>query len=478
MEEKDHQVNKAINDRSSIPLIRGLGLFTGILLVAGSMIGSGVFKKIVPMSQTGLSETWILMAWIIAGIITMFGAFTLSGLSSMTEQSGGIYEYLRLSFGNFFSFLFGWTDFTITGSASIAAVAFIFSQSVNALIPLPNLFQSLEHISIGNFIFPFADSGIKLLAIATIILLTWVNYRGVRKGGAINNIITSAKIMGILILILLGLFYIAPSEAYGSTAVNAEQNLEGTTFFSAMFGAMLSAFWAYDGWINISFVTGEIKNPKRNIPLAIMTGVSIAMLLYVLVNYAYMQVLPLSQLALVDKNTIGAAVVAKTLIGISGQALILILIMVSVFGTLNALLLGHSRVHFRMAQEKFFFKKAANVHPTYRTPYVALLYTMTWSCLLVISGTFDMLTDMVIFTGFLFYGLLAIALIKMKRKGLVKVKVIGYPLIPVIIILFSAALIINTIMVQPKQSLIGMGLVLSGVPFYYYFKRNKQQVKS
>ena len=469
--------NETSADRTNIPLIRTLGLFTGILLVAGTMIGSGVFKKIIPMAQTGLSETWILMAWVIAGVITMFGAFTLSGLSSLTEESGGVYEYLRLSFGNFFSFLFGWTDFTILGCASVAAVAFIFSQIVNALIPLPDPFISLEHISIGNFIFPFADSGVKLLAIATIILLTWVNYRGVQKGGMINNIVTSAKILGILILILLGLFYIAPPADVTTEPASAliEHNLQGTAFYSAMFGAMLSAFWAYDGWTNLSFVTGEIKNPKRNIPLAIMVGVSIAMLLYVLVNYSYMHVLSLPQLAVVDKNTIGAVVVAETLIGAAGKTLIVVLIMLSVFGTLNSLILAHSRVYFRMAQENYFFKKAANVHPTYRTPYISLLYTMIWSCILVISGTFDMLTDMVIFAGFLFYGLLAVALLKMKRKGLIKVKVIGYPVIPVIIILFSAALIINTIMVQPKQSLIGMGLVLSGVPFYYYFKTNKQR---
>lgn len=473
MEDKYKNENRSVTDRASIPLVRALGLFTGILLVAGVMIGSGVFKKIIPMAQTGLGETAILMAWIVAGIITMFGAFTLSGLSSMTEESGGVYEYLRLSFGNFFSFLFGWTDFTIMGCASVAAVAFIFAQTVHALIPLPNPFISLEHISIGNFILPFADSGIKLLAIAAIVLLTWVNYRGVRKGGIVNNVVTSAKILGILVLIVLGLSYIAPA-AEPATAVT-ENNLGGGAFFSAMFGAMLSAFWAYDGWSNISFVTGEIKNPKRNVPLAIICGVSIAMLLYVLVNYSYMHVLSLQQLAAVDKNTIGAVVVAEEIIGAAGKTLIVALIMVSVFGTLNGIILAHSRVYFRMAQEKYFFKNAANVHPAYRTPYVSLLYTMIWSCILVVSGTFDMLTDMVIFAGFLFYGLLAVALIKMKRKGIIKTKVIGYPVLPVIIILFSIALIVNTVMVQPKQSVIGLGLVLSGVPFYYYFKKQGQK---
>ena len=476
MEEKYPSENKAANDRTSIPLVRALGLFTGVLLVAGVMIGSGVFKKIIPMAQTGLDETSILMAWVIAGIITMFGAFTLSGLSSITEESGGVYEYLRLSFGNFFSFLFGWTDFAIMGSASVAAVAYIFAQTVHALAPLPNPLAALDQVSIGNFIFPFANSGIKLLAIAAIILLTWINYRGVQKGGMVSNIVTSAKILGIVILILLGLFYTAPDTEISTTA--KEMNLEGGAFFSAIFGAMLSAFWAYDGWSNISFVTGEIKNPKRNVPLAIIAGVSIAMLLYLLVNYAYMHVLTLTQLAAVDQNTIGAVVVTEKIIGAAGKTLIVMLIMVSVFGTLNGIILAHSRVYFRMAQEKYFFKNAARVHPTYRTPYVSLVYTMIWSCMLVISGTFDMLTDMVIFAGFLFYGLLALAVIKLKRKGVITVKVIGYPVIPVIIILFSIALIVNTVMVQPKQSLIGLGLVLTSVPFYYYFNKQRQSVSN
>ncbi|MBK8089022.1 MAG: amino acid permease [Chitinophagaceae bacterium] len=450
-------------------LKRVLGLSTGILLVAGMMIGSGVFKKIIPMAQTGLSEGWIIAAWVGAGIITMFGAFTLAGLSSLTEESGGVYEYLRLSFGNFFSFLFGWTDFTIMGCASVAALGFIFAQTVNVFIPLGNPFHSLEHVSIAGFVFPFADGGIKLLAITAIALLTWVNYRGVQNGGLVNNIVTSAKIIGILLLIVLGLSYSPVKEAV-VVITEPGLTLHGTALLSAVLAAMLSAFWAYDGWSNISFITGELKNPKRNIPIAIMSGVAIAMLLYVLVNFAYMNVLSLEKLRAVDQSRIGAAVVAETLLGKVGQSLIVVLIMISVFGTLNGIILAHARIYYRMAQEKFFFQKAATVHPVYRTPSVALLYTMLWSCILVISGTFDMLTNMVIFAGFLFYSLLALALFKMKRNGTIKAKVIGYPVIPAVIMLFSIALLINTVITEPKQSLIGLGLVLSGVFFYYYFR--------
>lgn len=466
-------MNTEKNSTAQPTLKRVLGLSTGILLVAGMMIGSGVFKKIVPMAQTGLSESWIIVAWIGAGLITMFGAFTIAGLSALTEESGGVYEYLRLSFGNFFSFLFGWTDFTIMGCASIAALGFIFAQTVNVFIPLGNPFYSLEYFSIAGFIFPFADGGIKLLAIAAIVLLTLVNYRGVQNGGLVNNIITSAKITGILLLIVLGLSHTAVSETQTVSAAPVPQ-LHGIALLSAVLAAMLSAFWAYDGWSNISFIAGEIKNPKRNIPLAIISGVAIAMLLYVLINIAYMHVLPLQALRAVAESQIGAAVVAETLVGKAGESLIVLLIMISVFGTLNGIILAHARIYYRMAQEKFFFKKAATVHPVYRTPSVALLYTMLWSCVLVLSGTFDMLTNMVIFAGFLFYGLVAVALFKMKRNGSIKTNVIGYPFIPAFITLFSVALLVNTVVTQPQQSLIGAGLVLSGVPFYFYFKAKKE----
>ncbi len=231
-------------------LIRALGLFTATFLVAGIMIGSGVFKKIVPTAQTGLSESWILLAWVLAGFVTILGALNVAGLSSLTEESGGVYEYLRLSFGNLCSFLFGWTDFTIIGTASVAAISFIFSHTINSLIELPNPLAHLQDYSIGNFIYPFADSGIKILAISTIVLLTWVNYRGVRESGTINNIFTSAKIFGLLVLIVLGLFYVSP-EGSQNLSNSVENSFQGGSFFAAFFLVMLNVLWAYDGWLDI-----------------------------------------------------------------------------------------------------------------------------------------------------------------------------------------------------------------------------------
>lgn len=455
-------------DRTKIPLNRVLSLPAGILLVAGIMIGSGVFKKIAPMAQTGLGEFYILMAWIIAGVITMFGAFTYSGLATMTTETGGVYEYLRIVYGDFIAYLFGWAIFMIGGSGAIAALAFVFSQSVNTLVHIPDPFYALKEFSIGGILFPFDSSGIKLFAVFTISVLTWINYRGVKKGTALNNVVTWAKILGISLLILLGLFFSGSKSSDGGAD---PLPLSGAALFSAMFGAMLSALWAYDGWANITYVTGEIRNPQRNVPIAIVSGIGIAMALYVLLNYSFMNVLSLSQLAAVGQNKIAAAEVAGVILGQPGRVLIALLIMTSTFGALNACIITYPRVYYRMAQEKAFFHHAAKVHPVFRTPYISMIYSCVWSCILVVSGTFDMLTNLIVFSGYLFFGLVAWGLVRMKRKGIIQSKVIAYPAAPIIIILFSLALVINTMIVETKQSMIGLGLVLSGIPFYYYFKR-------
>ncbi len=460
-------------DRSKIPLNRVLGLPTGILLVAGIMIGSGTFKKIAPMSQSLMSEPWILLAWVIAGIVTLLGAFTYAGLASMTTQSGGVYEYLRLIYGKFFAFLFGWMMFTIGGSGAIAALAFVFAQSVNTLFPLPEPLHTLKDLSIGNFIFPFASSGIKLLAILTIVLLNWINYRGVKNGSVLNNVVTAAKICGIALLIVMGLLYTHPSGE-NSTVQNISMP-SGIALFSALFGALLSALWAYDGWANITYITGEIKNPQKNVPLAITGGVLIAMTLYILVNYAYMQVLPMYVLAAIGENEVAAAKVAGVIMGDTGTIIISLLIMICTFGAVNACIMVYPRLYYRMAQEGSFFKKASYVHPRFRTPYISLLYSCIWSSILVLSGTFDLLTNLVIFTGFLFFGAIAWGLIRMKRKGLITTKVVGYPFTPIILILFSLVLVINTIKVQPQQSLLGLLMVFSGLPLYYYFKSSNKK---
>ena len=459
-------------DRTKIPLKRVIGLPTSILLVAGIMIGSGAFKKIAPMSQSLMSEPYILLVWIVAGIITIFGAFTYSGLASMTDQTGGIYEYLRLIYGEWVAFLLGWTYFIIVGTGSIAALAFVFSQSADALFHFPQLLPAFKDISIANFIFPFSGLSVKILAMSMIILLTWLNIRGVKNAGKLNNVVTAAKILGILLLIGAGVFYMG--EPVRMLQDGTFHPLRGAALFSGFFGALLSALWAYDGWANITFVTGEIKNPERNLPYAIIGGVGIATLLYVLLNYVYMKVLSVEQLAAIPEHKIAAAVVSETLFGRAGASLIVVLILTCTFGALNGCVISYPRISFRMAQEKVFFKKAAYVHPVFKTPYVALIYSCVWSCVLVITGTFDQITNLVVFSGYLFFGLAAAGLIKMKMQKKITKKVIGYPVIPVIIILFSLILVINTLIVNTRATLLGLLLMFSGLPFYFWFKRRSK----
>ena len=458
------------SDRSRIPLKRVIGLPTSILLVAGIMIGSGVFKKIAPMSQSLMSEPYILLAWASAGLITILGAFTYSGLASMTNETGGIYEYLRLIYGDFVAYLLGWTYFMIVGSGSIAALAFVFSQSADALFHFPVLLSGLKDFSIAQFIYPFRGLSIKLLAMTMIILLTLVNIRGVKNAGKLNNVITTAKILGILLLIFAGIFYAGEPGAMLQEG-NAILPLKGAALFSGFFGALLSALWAYDGWANITFVTGELKNPERNLPFAVIGGVGIATILYVTLNWVYMNVLPVEQLARIPEHKIAAAVVSESLFGRAGATLIVVLILICTFGALNGCIISYPRISFRMAQEKVFFKRAAWVHPVFHTPYIALFYSGVWSCILVFTGTFDEITNLVVFSTYLFFGLAAAGLMKMKIKKRITKRVIGYPVVPVIIILFSLVLVINTLIVQTRASLLGLLLMFSGVPFYFWFKR-------
>ncbi|HEY4936722.1 MAG TPA: amino acid permease, partial [Puia sp.] len=395
-----------------------------------------------------------------------------SGLARMTNETGGIYEYLRLIYGDFVAYLLGWTYFIIVGSGSIAALAFVFSQSADALFHFPVLLPRYQNFSIARFIFPFQGLSVKILAMSMITILTWFNIRGIKNAGKLNNVVTGAKILGILLLISAGIFYVGEPASMLQVGESFHP-LAGAALFSGFFAALLSALWAFDGWANITFVTGEIKNPQRNLPYAIIGGVGIATILYVLLNYVYMKVLPLKQLASIPEHKIAAAIVSETLFGRAGASLIVLLILTCTFGALNGCIISYPRISFRMAQEKVFFKKVAWVHPVFNTPYVSLIYYCVWSCVLVITGTFDQITDLVVFSGYMFFGLAAAGLIKMKLQKKITKKVIGYPVIPVIIILFSLILVVNTLIVNTRASLLGILLMFSGLPFYFWFKRRK-----
>jgi basic amino acid/polyamine antiporter, APA family len=460
-----------MSDNHSAPTLkRELGLFTSTLLVAGLVIGSGVFKKIGPMANTGLGEGAILAAWAVAGIVTFFGALSAGGLSTMTDQSGGTYEYFRLSFGQTFAFISGWSDFMVVGTGVNAALAYFFAQAVNSMIPLPNPLDAMAHISLFGFIHPFDQSGIKIVAIITMVILTAINCIGTKESGVFNNIVTSAKIIGILIVVVIGLAW---PVSHNANSVATVSNTGSVSFMSGFFTALLAALWAYDGWIYVTNVAGEVKDSRKKMPLALAFGILITIVVFLVVDYVYMRNLPLSELRAVPEDGIAALAVAEHMFGQVGKTLLGVLVIVAVFGALNSNLVSIPRKYYQMAHEGYFFSNAKKISPRFRTPIVAMIYSLVWSSVLVLSGTFDMLTDMVVFTAFIFYGSLCVALIKMKRNGAITGKIAGYPYAPVLFLLFSAVFLTHTLITEPKKSLFGLILILSSVPFYFVFRSLK-----
>jgi APA family basic amino acid/polyamine antiporter len=450
------------------------------MIVISSMIGSGVFKKIAPMSMELGTPGLILLCWLIPGIITMIGAATNAEIAGLIAEPGGQYVYFKKMYGDAFAFLYGWSCFSVIQSASIASIAYVFAESVNAVIPLPHLSAGMEQVTIFGIFSPFQGFGVKGLTILTIIFLTTANYLGVIIGGAITNVFTGLKILGIVIIIILGLtisngtvqnltpFLNKPDFQYGS----------GLGLFGAMFAAMLAAFWAYDGWNNIGYLGGEIKNPKRNIPLSLFGGVALVIVIYLAINTAFLYVMPVDEIISISnsEHSIIAIEVMRKFLGYGGALFISVLIMVSTFGTTNGTILASSRIYFAMAKDKLFFQSAGAHHSKFKTPHISLLIQGLWASLLVLSGTFDQLTDMLIFASFIFYGAGAfgVFILRRKMKDTPRVyKVPGYPVLPFIFVLFCVTLVVVTIIQNPRDAGIGLSLVLIGIPFYLFWNKRK-----
>jgi len=474
--QKDLESGEVLKKEPS--LLQVLGLGTAILLVAGNMIGSGVFKKITPMSAELMDGSLILWAWAAAGLISMLGAFSFASLATTTKEAGGQFQYFKNVFGGFFGFIYGWSFFAVISTASIASIAYVFAESLGNLTGVPPILEAYSSYNIAGVIFPFQNASVKLIAIAALVFLTLFNIRGVKGGGWLSNIVTSAKILGILLLIVLGLSYSGNSTAISVPAHTPPSDQWGDMLrISAFFTAMLGAFWAYDGWVNITNMASEFKNPTKNVPRAIIIGTAITMILYVLVNYAYLQVLTPADFARLgtQEGSIAAVEVAGIVMGPLGITVISVLIMVSTFGATQASTMSAARVYYQMSKEGYFFKPFSRVHKRFRTPHISLYGQMTWASLLILSGTFDQLTDMLIFAAFIFYGLGAIAVIRLKMQGQLTLT-FGYPVVPLLFLLCCLVIVVNAVYTRPLESLTGLGLMALGIPFYLYFRSRDQFV--
>lgn len=451
-----------------------LGLKLVVVFAIANILGSGVYKKVAPMADTLHSSGWVLIAWVIGGIISLFGALSYAEVAGLLADTGGDYTYYKKIYNRFFAFQFGWSTFSILQTASISSLAYVFAQSLSSIVDLPPMLTSLADFNISEIFYPFKGFNIKFTAILLIFLLTWINSKGLKTGAWMGT--------GLLLLVFIGLFIIigfglTNSHADLSMAFNMDTVNNQPVTFSAMFTSMLAAFWAYQGWASVGFIGGEIKNRNHNIPRGITIGIFVVIGLYLLVNTAYLSLLPIEtfQQIKASGNGIAAIEAVKVFWGRNGEIFIAILILITTLGCTHATIITSCRVYYAMAKEGMFFK-SVSVLNRHSVPGNSLFYQCIWASILVMSGTFDQLTDMIIFAVFVFYGSTALGVFVLRKKmpdAPRPYKVWGYPIVPAIVIVFSAALFINTIIIQPREAGIGMALMLTGVPMWFWFKRKK-----
>ena len=454
-------------------LTRALGLGYVIIIVISNIIGSGIFKKIAPMAAELHSGEWILIVWLAAGLITLFGALSNAEIAGLLADTGGEFIYLRTIYGRFFSFLYGWSLFMVIQTAAISGIAYVFTQSLNSIIPIPDLLPSMQHLNIGGIFYPFQDFGRKLTTILLILFLTFLNMSGLRSGAWVNKAILLIVGAGLLVIVIAGLTG-GQEHAAGSMAVN-QSPVRSTVTLSSFYTAMLAAFWAYQGWVSVGFIGGEVKDPHRNIPKGIIWGVAIVIIVYLVVNYTYLRLLSIPQLVEINNsgNQIAGVEAIRSLWGKGGVLFISLLILVSTLGCTNASILTGARPYYAMARRGLFFRGAGRLN-SHNVPSVSLLWQGIWASVLVLSGTFDQLTDMLIFAVYIFYGATVMGVFILRRRmpdAHRPYKTLGYPIVPAIFVLFCVGLFFNTIITRPREAGIGLSLIMLGIPVYFLLLR-------
>jgi len=453
-----------------------LGLGYVIVVVVGNIIGSGVFKKIAPMAAELHSSGWVLMAWIVGGLITLFGALSNAEVASILADTGGDFVYHKKIYNRFFAFIYGWSLFAVIQTAAISSLAYVFAQSLNSMIALPGLLPSLSSFTIGGIFFPFADFSVKLTAIILILLLTFVNIKGIKSGAFVSKLVLILVFAGIFIIVVFGF---GSHQAIPARSMDFSSTSDVPVTLSAFFTAMLAAFWAYQGWATVGFIGGEVKDAKRKIPLGIIIGVFMVIAIYLLVNVTYLSLLSIPQLEQIYQsgNQIAAIEAVRVFWGDNGALFISMLILISTLGCTNATILASPRVYFAMSRDQLFLKRAGTLNKS-NAPGNSLIWQGIWASVLVLSGTFDQLTDMIIFAVFFFYGATSLGVFILRRKmpdAPRPYKVWGYPIVPAIFILFCIVLFVNTIVTRPREAMIGLTLIFTGVPVYWFLNRKKKQ---
>lgn len=471
-------------------LIPALGIFSATMLVAGGVIGSGIFRKPGVMAAQVGSPELLLGVWLLAGVVSLLGTLSNAELASMMPRTGGQYVFLKRAYGPFVAFLYGWALFAVIQSGSIAALAFVFAEYTTRLVALPEASASLAsfafHVPLIGDVAPFKELGVKGLAAAVILVLTVVNYLGVRFGGVVQNFFSIAKIAAMVGLAVTVAFTPGVGNVANLTVASSVIHPTGLAWWAAVAAALQGAFWAYDGWHKITYIGGELKSPQRDLPRSLILGILLVTGLYLLMSAVYAYVLPIDEMA---RSKLVAADVAERCFE-GGGRWIAVAVMLSTFGAANAVILTSARVYFSMGEEGMFPAKLGNAHPRFHTPASSLVLQGVWSVLLLFSGTFDTLTDTLIFVSWFFYVANAWAVIVLRRRepeAPRPFKVPWYPLVPVVFVCFGLVYLVltlgNDIAAYRKAAAagqpavlncaLGLALVLSGTPIYFYYRRRK-----
>lgn len=471
------------SNSNKITLIRGLGLLAAISIILGNVIGTGVFLKARVMTCNVGDPVWVIVAWAAAGVLSLAGALTYAELSAMMPRAGGEYVFLRRAYGRVWSFLYGWMLIFVGKTGAQASVAVAFAIFLNDLMG-GTLRTTLLQTNI--FGYQYELTSLQLIAVGMIVIVTLINCATVVVSGNLATILTVVKI-GLIVLVGGGAFLFATGDFGHFSQIASGGACEGVTgsvlyggagySFAAGFGAaMLGALWGYDGWNNLTLVAGEIKNPQRNIPIALIGGTVLIILLYVFVNIAYFYILTPMEIASVSKDSSVAREVAARFLGAGAIVLMSAGLMASSVGTLHTSILTGARVPYAMAQDGAFFQRFGQLSERTRVPIVALVVQGIWACILCLSGSFDTLTDYVVFGSWIFYIMATASVFVFRRKmpdAERPYKAFGYPVVPFLFLLAGAWLLVTTVINAPLQAFIGIFLILAGLPVYYILTKGK-----
>lgn len=448
-------------------LRRDLDVWGAMAIVVGTVIGSGIFLVPKAMIAEVGSPEMVVAVWVFGGILTLFGALTYAELAAALPEAGGEYAYLREAYGPFLGFVYGWTQTWVAKSASIATLATAFFYYLANFLPQLEGTLAVIPLPIGPGGGPLEIRRGQLLAMAVILALGVLNYFGVKLGGQIQVAITAVKVLLIAAIIAVGVFSGQGNVSNFSTSVPAAGGMAG------FFAALVAALWAYDGWNNVSMVASEVRNPQRNLPMALIGGTLLVIAIYLGANFAYFYVLSSSEVASSDRV---AAEMMRRVMGSGGAAAVSLAAMISIFAALNGSILSGSRVPYALARDGYFFRPYAYISPRFKTPGVSLVLLSAWAALLVLSGRYEQLYTLVIFPSWILYAMAtaSVIVLRKKRPDLPRpYRTLGYPVVPILFVCVAAMLIVSTLVQSPRESVLGLAIILAGLPFYFRWKRRQ-----